>query len=67
MIFDIRIIFTIQKNGRRQNDKKTNKDRIIKKTEGQNNKKDRRTERKKTKGDLFCLYGIVTTEYRKYF
>ena len=61
MIFDIRIIFTRRKDGRRQNDKKTNKDRIIKKTEGQKEK------RKKTKGDLFCLHGIVTTEYRKYF
>jgi len=44
LIFDIRIIFTIQKDGRRQkdkkrqNDKKTNKDRIIKKTEGQKEK-----------------------------
>ena len=41
MIFNIRIIFTIkkdrrrQKDKKRQNDKKTNKDRIIKKTEGQ--------------------------------
>ena len=61
MVFNIRIIFTIKKDRRRQNDKKTNKDRIIKKTEGQKEK------RKKTKGDLFCLHGIVTTEYRKYF
>ena len=48
-----------QKDKKRQNDKKTNKDRIRKKTEGQ--------KEKKTKGDLFCLHGIVTTEYRKYF
>ena len=39
MIFNIRIIFTIKKDKKRQNDKKTNKDRIIKKTEGQKEKR----------------------------
>lgn len=61
MIFDIRIIFTIQKDKKRQNDIKTNKDRIIKKQKDkkrQNNKetnkdrrikRDRRTKRQKGK------------------
>lgn len=55
MIFDIRIIFTIQEDGRRQkdkkrqNDKKTNKDRIIKKKEGQKEKRQKKDRKKKDK------------------
>lgn len=48
LIFNIRIIFTIQKDGRRQkdkkrqNDKKTNKDRIIKRKKDRKKKDKRR-------------------------
>ena len=49
LIFDIRIIFTRQKDKKRQNDIKTNKDRIIKKRQ-----KDKKTNKdkiiKKTEG-----------------